>query len=147
MSLIPRKASVGEVPILDLGPLVDGGDIRSLARDLRAACEGTAFFYIRNHGVPAGVIDARLAAAVPGGVGAALAGFHYDTALRAHPAALAATLQVLTVAQLLFGTDAPLRVSADQLQGLLDHGFSAAELHAIECGNAQRLLPRWKPAA
>jgi isopenicillin N synthase-like dioxygenase len=57
MSLVPRKASVGEVPILDLGPLIGGGDIRPLARALRAACEGTAFFYIRNHGVPAAVLD------------------------------------------------------------------------------------------
>ena len=57
MSPIPRKASVGEVPILDLGPLLGGGDIQPLARDLRAACEGTAFFYIANHGVPARVID------------------------------------------------------------------------------------------
>ena len=109
-----------------------------------AHCGGVLPF-ISDHLVRAAAIDARLAAAVPGGVRAALAGFHYDTALRAHPAALAATLQVLTAAQLLFGTDAPLRVSADQLQGLLDHGFSPAELHAIECGNAQRLLPRWRP--
>jgi isopenicillin N synthase-like dioxygenase len=57
MSPVPRKASVGEVPILDLGPLLGGGDITGLARELRAACEGTAFFYIRNHGIAPGVLD------------------------------------------------------------------------------------------
>jgi 6-methylsalicylate decarboxylase len=101
---------------------------------------------IGDHLVRAVSLDARLAATVPDGVAAALARFHYDTALRAHPAALAAILHVIKVSQLLFGTDAPLRVSRDQLQGLLDHGFSADELHAIECGNARRLLSRWREA-
>jgi len=57
MNAIPRKASVDEVPILDLGPLVGGGDISKLARELRAACEGTAFFYVRDHGIPPAVLD------------------------------------------------------------------------------------------
>jgi predicted TIM-barrel fold metal-dependent hydrolase len=111
-------------------------------RFIFAHCGGVLPF-IADHLVRAATIDRSLAAAVPGGVPAALAGFHYDTALRAHPAALAAILHVIAVSQLLFGTDAPLRVSRDQLQGLLDHGFSPAELRAIECENAQRLLPRW----
>ncbi|MEJ0071879.1 MAG: 2-oxoglutarate and iron-dependent oxygenase domain-containing protein [Pseudomonadota bacterium] len=57
MSAIPRKASVDEVPILDLGSLAEGADIRPLARALRATCEETAFFYIRNHGIPESVLD------------------------------------------------------------------------------------------
>jgi predicted TIM-barrel fold metal-dependent hydrolase len=115
-------------------------------RFIFAHCGGVLPF-ISDHLVRAASIDARLAAAVPGGVPAALARFHYDTALRAHEAALAAIRHVIAVSQLLFGTDAPLRVSRDQLQGLLDHGFSPTELRAIECDNARRLLPRWRASA
>jgi hypothetical protein len=45
-------------------------------------------------------------------------------ALRAHPTGLASALQLIGVSQLLFGTDAPLRVSQATVQGLLDYGFS-----------------------
>ena len=61
MSVMPRKAAVGEVPVLDLAPLIGGGDIRPLAHVLRAACEDIGFFYIRNHGVPVTVIDGAFA--------------------------------------------------------------------------------------
>lgn len=54
----PPAASAEDVPVLDLAPLVAGEDISALAREIRKACEGMAFFYIRNHGVPQGVIDA-----------------------------------------------------------------------------------------
>jgi predicted TIM-barrel fold metal-dependent hydrolase len=40
----------------------------------------------------------------------------------------------------LFGTDAPLRRSVDQLQGLLEHGFSEEDLRKIEFENARRLI-------
>ena len=43
MGVIPRKAVVGEVPVLDLAPLMGGGDIRPLAHALRAACEDIGF--------------------------------------------------------------------------------------------------------
>ena len=69
-----------------------------------------------------------------------LRSFHYDTALRANPAALKAALELIGVPQMLFGTDAPLRKSADQLKGLLEFGFGAADLRAIESENARRLL-------
>jgi isopenicillin N synthase-like dioxygenase len=53
----PAAASAEDVPVLDLGPLLAGEDITALAREIRQACEGMAFFYIRNHGVPQTVID------------------------------------------------------------------------------------------
>jgi predicted TIM-barrel fold metal-dependent hydrolase len=68
--------------------------------------------------------------------------FHYDTALRAHPAGLAAALQMAGVTQLLFGTDAPLRRSVDQVEGLRAYGFSAGDLRKIDYENARRLLGR-----
>ena len=45
--------------ILDLGPFLDGQDGAQdqLASEIRHACETIGFFYIKNHGVPAAVID------------------------------------------------------------------------------------------
>ncbi len=53
----PPAASAADVPVLDLAPLLAGEDIDGLAREVRRACEGMAFFYIRNHGIPAEVIE------------------------------------------------------------------------------------------
>jgi predicted TIM-barrel fold metal-dependent hydrolase len=87
-------------------------------------------------------VDAQLASRTGGNILEMLETFHYDTALRANPGALKAALELINVRRILFGTDAPLRRSADQLQGLLEHGFSAADLRAIECENARKLLTR-----
>jgi 6-methylsalicylate decarboxylase len=102
---------------------------------------------ISEHLVRVAAIDPKMAALVPAGVLAELRRFHYDVALRAHPTGLASTLQLLDVSQLLFGTDAPLRVSQATVDGLLDHGFSEQELRAIDCENAKRLLPRYRSHA
>lgn len=58
----PQPVSLEEVPILDMAPLISGGDSRSLAQALRSACEGIAFFYVKNHGVSQETIDAALSA-------------------------------------------------------------------------------------
>ncbi|PON14800.1 hypothetical protein C2W62_27170 [Candidatus Entotheonella serta] len=58
----PKPVSLEEVPILDMAPLISGGDSRSLAQALRSACEGMAFFYVTNHGVSQETIDAALSA-------------------------------------------------------------------------------------
>jgi isopenicillin N synthase-like dioxygenase len=47
-----------EVPVLDLSPLVAGGDPAPLARQLRLACLDTGFFYVADHGVPEALVDA-----------------------------------------------------------------------------------------
>ena len=47
-----RTATRDEVPVLDLTPLVQGGDISALARQLDQACRTTGFFYVANHGIP-----------------------------------------------------------------------------------------------
>lgn len=43
----PRPVSIQDVPILDISPLISGGDLEPLAKALRAACEGMAFFYVK----------------------------------------------------------------------------------------------------
>jgi predicted TIM-barrel fold metal-dependent hydrolase len=62
--------------------------------------------------------------------------------LRAHPTGLASAQHMVSVSQLLFGTDAPLRRSRATVEGLTNYGFAPHELRAIDCENAQRLLPR-----
>ena len=88
--------------------------------------------------------DATLAARVPDGVLAYLQRFYYDTAQASHPSAMASITQFVAMTQFLFGTDFPFRNAADHVSGLQACGFSDEDLFAIECGNARRLLPRWR---
>jgi isopenicillin N synthase-like dioxygenase len=62
MHQIPRAASAEEVPVLDLSPLNDGGDLASLARQLRHACVTTGFFYVARHGIPDATVEGIFAA-------------------------------------------------------------------------------------
>jgi 6-methylsalicylate decarboxylase len=89
------------------------------------------------------VIDPKLAARVPKGVLHELKRFYYDTAWSAHPMALASLTRLVDSSQILFGSDYPYRTGEDNVKGLREYGFSAADLRAIERGNALRLLPRW----
>ncbi len=97
---------------------------------------------VGEHLVRAAEVDSNLAAKAPLGVLTELRRFHYDTALRAHPTGLSSALQLVGVAQLLFGTDAPLRSSKAQVDGLRAHGFSEQDLRKIDYENARRLLAR-----
>jgi len=81
---------------------------------------------------------------LPQGVIFELKKFFYDTAQGNHPGALAALLKLAPVSQLLYGTDFPFRSAAEVNAGLAQHGFSPAELKAIERDNALRLLPLLK---
>jgi predicted TIM-barrel fold metal-dependent hydrolase len=98
------------------------------------------------HLVRAAHVDAALAARVPQGVRAALQALHYDTALRMHPAAMRAALDLVDASRLLLGTDAPLRRSADQLGELHALGLSREVLAMIEGDNARALLDRYRDA-
>jgi 6-methylsalicylate decarboxylase len=89
------------------------------------------------------VIDPKLAPRVPKGVLHELKRFYYDTAWSAHPMALASLTRLVDSSQILFGSDYPYRTGEDHVKGLREYGFSAADLRAIERGNALRLLPRW----
>jgi predicted TIM-barrel fold metal-dependent hydrolase len=85
-------------------------------------------------------VQARL----PNGVLYELKKFHYDVAQASNPMALAALTRLVATSQILFGTDFPYRTSADHAKGLAEFGFSAADLEAIDHGNALRLLPTLK---
>jgi predicted TIM-barrel fold metal-dependent hydrolase len=88
--------------------------------------------------------NAEMAARVPDGVVSYLKRFYYDTAQASHRHAMSSIRELIDVSQLLFGTDFPFRNAEDHVRGLRECGFSAAELQAIERGNAERLLPRWR---
>lgn len=88
------------------------------------------------------VLDPKLQARVPKGVMHELQRFYYDTAWSAHPGALASLTRLVNVSQILLGSDYPYRTGEDNVKGLIDYGFSAADLQAIGRGNALRLLPR-----
>jgi predicted TIM-barrel fold metal-dependent hydrolase len=88
--------------------------------------------------------DKALAALVPDGVINYLKRFYYDTAQASHVYAMSSITKLVNVSQLLFGTDFPFRNAEDHVKGLRECGFSEADLRAIDCENAQRLLPRWR---
>jgi 6-methylsalicylate decarboxylase len=90
------------------------------------------------------ILDPKLAPRVPKGVLHELKRFYYDTAWSAHPMALASLTKLVDVSQILFGSDYPYRTGEDNVKGLIDYGFSNADLRAIGRENALRLLPRWK---
>lgn len=82
--------------------------------------------------------------AVPEGVIAELRRLYYDTALSANPYTFSALLQLVTHDQILFGSDypfAPEATMAATVDGLQKLGLDRAALHAIERGNALRLMP------
>ncbi len=68
--------------------------------------------------------------------------FHYELAQGNTPGQLAALLKMVSVSQVMYGTDYPFRTGAEVNAGIADWGFSAPDLRAIERDNALRLLPR-----
>jgi predicted TIM-barrel fold metal-dependent hydrolase len=69
---------------------------------------------------------------------------YYECAQAAHPGALDALLRIVPLRQLLFGTDFPHYNSKQTGRQLVDYGFSASELAAINRGNALRLFARFR---
>jgi 6-methylsalicylate decarboxylase len=79
----------------------------------------------------------------PDGIFAELARQYYDTANATSAPAMAALLKLVPVSQVTYGTDYPY-FATDQNKELAKLGLSAADLTAIEHGNAARLLPALK---
>lgn len=90
------------------------------------------------------LLNPKLGERVPKGVLHELKRFYYDTAWSAHPMALASLMKLVNVSQVLFGSDYPFRTGEDHVKGLIEYGFSEADLRAIGRGNAVRLMPKWK---
>jgi predicted TIM-barrel fold metal-dependent hydrolase len=88
----------------------------------------------------------ELAARMPNGILHEIKKFHYDTAQASHPTAMAAVRTLIPTSQLLYGTDFPYRRATDYLGALAACGFDAAEIAAIQSGNAERLLVETAPA-
>ena len=83
----------------------------------------------------------ELAAHVPGGVKQELSKLYLDVVGVATPGALAAVLDIVPVSQLLFGTDYPFWAPDITVNGLAALKLPAADLAAIERGNALKLMP------
>lgn len=78
----------------------------------------------------------------PQGIEAEFKRLNYDTANATHPASMAALLKVVPDSQVTFGSDFPYFTPAPQAEALEKLGLSAAQVRAIESGNAMRLIPR-----
>ena len=88
--------------------------------------------------------------AAPGGVIPELARLYYDTALSANRTAFASLLELAAPARILFGSDYPFAPEATMtatVKGLAGLGLPAADLAAIERGNALGLFPRLAEAS
>jgi predicted TIM-barrel fold metal-dependent hydrolase len=79
----------------------------------------------------------------PDGIAGEMRRLHYDTANATHPAQMAALTKLVPVSQITYGSDYPY-FNHDQIASLRQLGFAAADLQAIESGNAMRLVPRLK---
>ncbi|MFM9969415.1 MAG: amidohydrolase family protein [Burkholderiales bacterium] len=80
----------------------------------------------------------------PKGVLPELQRFYYEVAQAAHPGALSSLTRLVKVNQILFGTDFPYRTSKEIGRQLVEYGFGAAELAAINHDNAAKLFPQFK---
>ena len=84
-------------------------------------------------------------ARVPKGALYELRRMYYDTAQSTNPVAMGALRKVVPVSQIVYGTDYWYRNAAETSRGLLTNKvFSDEELRAINRGNAERILPRYR---
>jgi 6-methylsalicylate decarboxylase len=68
--------------------------------------------------------------------------FFYDTGFSANPYALSSLLQLVSVSQVMYGTDFPFRGCVENVEGLKSYGFSDDEMRAIERENAIQIMPQ-----
>lgn len=83
-----------------------------------------------------------LAEIAPRGVLYELARLHYDTANAYFVPTMAALLKLVPASQVLFGSDYPYFTLEQNVAGLAEIPLTGVERHAIDRGNAVRLMPR-----
>jgi predicted TIM-barrel fold metal-dependent hydrolase len=84
----------------------------------------------------------NIAEKIPNGIEYELKRLHYDIAGTAYRPAIAALTSLVPTTQILFGSDNPFVPLAETAEGMLQVGFSAADLQRIGRDNALALLPR-----
>jgi predicted TIM-barrel fold metal-dependent hydrolase len=77
----------------------------------------------------------------PDGIIAEFQRLHYDTANATSAPAMAALMKLVPATQITFGSDYPY-FPLSQIETLRKMGLAPDDLHAIESGNAERLVPR-----
>jgi predicted TIM-barrel fold metal-dependent hydrolase len=77
----------------------------------------------------------------PNGIIAELQRLHYDTANATSAPAMAALMKLVPASQVTFGSDYPY-FALNQIEAIRKMGLPAADVAAIESGNAMRLVPR-----
>lgn len=71
--------------------------------------------------------------------------YYYDTAQSSNPVAMDALKKVAHASQIVYGTDYWYRTAEETSHGLLTAKvFNGQEMHAVNRGNAERILPRFK---
>jgi predicted TIM-barrel fold metal-dependent hydrolase len=101
----------------------------------------SAFRFLRHYGRA----SAEVKGYMPDGLVAALNKFYYDTANTSNVYAMASFSKLISLKQLMFGTDFPFGSAEHDARALKECGFGDADVRAIECENAYRLWPRLKP--
>jgi len=80
----------------------------------------------------------------PNGVEAEYRKLHFDIAQGTYPVNMAAMRSLVPDSHILFGSDYPYFSIATAVTGLAQLGLPESLVRAIERGNAEALLPRWK---
>ena len=68
----------------------------------------------------------------------------YEIAQGNTPGQLAALMKLVSISQVMFGSDYPFRDAMEALEGMVAYKFSAADQLAIENGNALKMFPNIK---
>jgi predicted TIM-barrel fold metal-dependent hydrolase len=88
--------------------------------------------------------EERKLAFLPNGPMPELGKLHYELAQGNTPGQIAALLKMVSIEQVMYGTDFPFRDGAEVNAGIAGYGFTAADIQSIERGAALKLLPRLK---
>ena len=59
-SLQSKETSFTEIPLIDIGGLIDGTDKTRIVMEIGNVFENVGFLYIKNHGIPSTLINAAL---------------------------------------------------------------------------------------